>query len=66
MLYTLIIFACLTAQPDRCRNYEQTVNNLAPHPGVAHMQAQALVADWRKQHPELEYKHFDLRAGRGA
>lgn len=66
MLYALVISACLIADPHDCRMYEQPATELSADPSLAFVQAQALVAQWTKQHPSFRLVRWRLEPGRGA
>jgi hypothetical protein len=66
MVYTLIIWACLTGAPRLCESREQIVEGLAVHPAAAFMQAQGLVAQWMEAHPGYVVQRWRLLPGRGA
>jgi hypothetical protein len=66
MLYALVIFVCLVAQPNDCRVYEQPVTDLSANPSAAFVQAQAIVAQWMEKYPGFKLTSWRLKPGRGA
>lgn len=63
MTYTLILLICLGGSPHLCETREQIIEDLAGHPAVAFMQAQAVVGRWINDHPGLVIQRWQLHAG---
>lgn len=66
MLYTLVLLVCMSGSSQNCEVREQVVQDLAPMPTTAFIQAQALVANWIDEHPGYEVKSWRMQRGRGA
>ncbi len=66
MLYTIVLVVCLGGSPQTCEVREQMAHDLSAHPGMAFVEAQALVARWAEQHPGYVVQRWNLKPGRGA
>lgn len=63
MIYTLVLLVCLGGSPDLCETREEIVEDLAAHPAVAFVQAEAVVARWIDSHPDVVVQSWQLHAG---
>lgn len=66
MIYTMIIVACFGVGKTDCRNYEQVLTEMSANPGIAFIEAQTQLAQWKDKHPGVQSATFRLEPGRGA
>ena len=64
VIWTIVFVACLGLSD--CKSHEIIAHDLAVHPGLQAAQAQALIAEWKENHPGHTVKRISVFPGRGA
>lgn len=65
MIYTILVWACLSAEPTRCTTHERPME-LSAMPTAAFKEAESWVAQWQADHPLWIVRGWRVEPGRGA